>query len=151
LNPIIRVQFSVCPFLDHLGALLAPNPSLRAKTSSARRCELITDSAAGLNSEKSTNLTFSFLPDICTIYNAYSLVRPPITEGADTPGIHLLFITSTSNDTNIAYAFSLSRFNNESKSCPACVRHCPLRSVLYLRISFSIQITSAPLDWRYSK
>lgn len=60
--------------------------------------ELIADSTAGLNYEKSTSFTFLLLPVLWIISIASSLVIPPITDGAETPGIHLLLITSTSNE-----------------------------------------------------
>ena len=61
----------------------------------------MSDSTAGLNSEKSTSLILEHFPAIFMIYIASSLLSPPKTLGAETPGIHLQFMESTSNEINI--------------------------------------------------
>lgn len=83
---------------------------LKEKNISANRCELRKDSTAGLNSEKSTIFTHLFLPVISMIYKASSLVSPPMTLGAETPGIHLLLIESTSKDMKMTPIYSLESF-----------------------------------------
>jgi hypothetical protein len=72
-----------------------------------------------LNYEKSTIRTLDSLPAIRTISLAYSLVSPPITDGAETPGIHLLLMTSTSKDTKMTSFFLLSLSRRAAKTCPA--------------------------------
>ena len=46
-------------------------------------------------------VTFLFSPEIFIISTASSIVNPPITLGAETPGKNALFIESTSNETKI--------------------------------------------------
>lgn len=80
---------------------------------------------------------------------AYSLVIPPMTDGAETPGIHLLLITSTSNEMNITSTSFYRLSIKEEKTCPACVLKSFSCYNLCLLISFYIQITVAPFYLRY--
>jgi len=110
-----------------------------SKNSSTSKLLLRTDYTAGLNYEKSTNLTFLLRPAILTISSAYSDVKPPTTLGAETPGIHLLFIESTSKETKIVSHFAYKSAINLAKTCPPCVLNLFSGSTLCLRIDFYIQ------------
>lgn len=71
-----------------------------------RVVEEIMDYTDGLNYEKSTNFTFLHIPELCNIYTASFDDKPPITLGAETPGINLLLIESTSKETKIISTYS---------------------------------------------
>jgi hypothetical protein len=122
-----------------------------SKNSSTSKLLLTTDYTAGLNYEKSINLTVLLKPAILTIYRAYSDVKPPTTLGADTPGIHLLLIESTSNETKIVSHFAYKSAISLAKTCPPCVLHLFSGSNLCLLIDFYIQYISQFLDCKYSQ
>lgn len=112
---------------------------VKLKKSSTSKCPLRTDSTAGLNSEKSTSLTLLELPAMVTISIASSEVRPPTTLGADTPGIHLLLMESTSNETKMVLQVASRSAITLAKSCPACVVYFEFYYKLCFLIVFSIQ------------